>query len=197
MNASTILKSFVAALAVAGSIGFLAAPAASAVGTTPDQFGHCRITDDDSIQQLAQDLTLDEGEMVNLVNDFRVQHRLSPISVSDDLARAAVVATQDSVLRGFSPADHVDSLGRGLQERLDNCEVWDYTYSAEINYYRTGGEVSQSAGDAISFWTLSPEHRAILLDPDLTKMGIALGYNGEIGQVQDWNRVHWTIVFTN
>ena len=43
----------------------------------------------------------------------------------------------------------------------------------------------------------SPPHRAIMLDPKYTKVGIALGYNGEIGQVTDWNRVAWTADFTS
>ena len=196
MKTPSALKTVVGALALAGSIAFFAAPTASAIETTPEQFAACRITDDPYIQQLAEDLTLDEGDLVTLVNNFRVDNGLAPISVSSELARAAVIATHDSALRGYTPADHVDSLGRDVGERLDACGVWNYSSYAEINFYQTGGEVSQSADDAFYWWLSSPGHRAILLDPNLTEMGIALGYIGEIGQVQDTNSAHWTIVFT-
>ena len=197
MNTRTAFKATISTFAVATGIGIFAAPTASAIQTTTEQFTNCRITDDTYIQQLAEDLTLDEGYLVELINDYRAENGLDPIEVSSELAPAAVIATHDSALRGFSPSDHVDSLGRDLWGRFDACGVTDYNYAAEINYYGTGVEVSESATSAFAWWQSSPSHNAVMLDPDLTHMGLALGYNGEIGQVQQSNSVHWTVVFTD
>lgn len=197
MNTRSALKATIGTLAVAAGISVIGAPTASAVQTTADQFAQCRITDDAYIQQLAEDLTLDEGNLAELINGYRAENGLDSIEVSSTLAPAAVIATHDSALRGFSPADHVDSFGRDLWARFDSCGVTDYNYAAEINYYGTGVEVSESADDAFSWWQSSPSHNAIMLDPNLTHMGLALGYNGEIGQVTESNRVHWTVVFTD
>jgi uncharacterized protein YkwD len=192
MRAQSATKKLIAtAAALAGALSILAAGTASAAEPVD-----CRYyPDNDYAYELGIDLTLDEVDMEFMVNDLRADHALAPRTVNRDLARAAAWATHDSALRGFSPSDHVDTLGRDITQRFGDCGVEGYSQWAEINYYATGVEVSDSAVGALTWWMNSPGHRALLLDPELTEMGIALGYIGEIGQVQDWNRAHWTITF--
>jgi uncharacterized protein YkwD len=193
MNA---IKSIVAGLASAAAIGVILAPTASADATS-DLLKACKITDNESVQELAIDLTLDEGDVFDMINDFRAEHGVEPLEFDREVTRAAVVATHDAVLQGGSPEDHVDSLGRDPGARLDDCGVPWQSWS-ENNYTSYGTEVSQTGAEAFEFWANSDSgHREAMLDPSYTKVGLALGYNGEIGQVQDWNRASWTVVFTS
>ncbi|GAB4585972.1 CAP domain-containing protein [Nocardia sp. IFM 10818] len=54
---------------------------------------------------------------------------------------------------------------------------------AEINFYGTGVE----AADAIDFWWNSAGHKAIMLDGQLTRVGVAVIYEGDLR--------HWTVTF--
>ncbi|MCE5287869.1 MAG: CAP domain-containing protein [Nocardiaceae bacterium] len=201
MNTTAKIKAAAAVLASAATIGLLSAPSASAADTS-ELLKACKITENTSIQELAVDLTLDEGDVFQMINDFRAENGVAPVEFDRQVASAAVIASHDSILRGFTPSDHVDSLGRGPGERLADCGIHDVSWG-EIAYPRIEEgespqfEVSQSGAGAFEAWKNSPPHRAIMLDPKYTKVGIALGYNGEIGQVTDWNRVAWTADFTS
>ena len=195
------VKAVVATLAAAAAFGLVSAPSASAADTS-DLLKACKITENASVQELAIDLTLDEGDVLKMINDYRAENGVAPVEFDRQVTSAAVIASHDSILRGFTPADHVDSLGRGPGERLADCGIQNVSWG-EIAYPRIDEgqspqfEVSQSGAGAFEAWKNSPPHRAIMLDPTYTKVGIALGYNGEIGQVTDWNRVAWTADFTS
>ena len=194
MRESSAFQSVIAALAAAAALSFIATPTASADATS-DLLKACKITDNEQVQELAIDLTLDEGALLDMINNFRTENGVAPLEFDRDVTRAAVIESHDNVLRGRP--DHQDVLGRKVRERLQDCGV-DAPSGSENIYAGYGLEVSQSAANAFEYWKKSDQgHRENMLDPAWTKVGIALGYNGEIGQVKEWNRVHWTAVFTS
>lgn len=180
-----------AAVAVTGL--FAAIPAAHA-----DPLTNCTIVAGNGAQvdSLAVDLREEEVDMPGYINEYRTQHGVPPLQDIRMLDRPAAWASNDSAIRGFSPSNHVDTLGRDIATRFAQCGVTGYNKYAEINYERWGGDTRISARDAMTWWENSPPHNAILLDPTLTHMGTALAYNGEYGKPAPTNRVHWTITFT-
>ena len=193
MNTSSTLKTVVAALAAAAALSAIAAPTAAAY-EVPDS---CLINNDRALTERAIDLTLDEGDVFNAINDIRQEYGFEPLEFDRAVAAAAVQATHQNVLDGYTPErGRGDSHGRLPGAPLFSCGAastdWGYVARQE-----TGVEVSTSGWDQIDAWKSNDEERAVLLNPKFKKMGVALGYNGEIGQVEDWNRVHWTVVFTD
>lgn len=178
------------AAAIAGAVSLFSVPAAGAAPLT-----NCEIVAGNGakVDSLAVDLREEEVTMIELVDKFRKDNGLEPLISARKLDRPAAWASTDSAVRGFSPSDHVDSLGRGIATRFDQCGASGYQGVFEINYQRQGGDTAVSAADAMKFWTNSPVHRDILLVKGLTQIGIGLAYIGDYGHPAPTNRVHWTI----
>ncbi|MFI6869751.1 CAP domain-containing protein [Nocardia sp. NPDC050406] len=128
----------------------------------------------------------EEPEVFTAINTLRAQAGLAAVTHSDTLARPSEWASIDSAGRGFSPANHVDTLGRDIPTRFAQCGVSASTPRiAEINYYGT----NVTPADAMRFWTTSATHRAIILDGNLKKVGVSVIYEG--------NLRHWTVTFSS
>jgi len=160
---------------VAGLMTGLASPAAAAT--------NCTISADPVQHGRAVALDSEERSTLNLINAFRAQHRLPALVHTAWLSRPAAWASNDSAQRGFSPSDHVDSLGRNVRTRLQQCDYIGYGRASEINYYGWGSRRGSGAA-AFVWWKNSPPHRAALLDPRVTAIGIARAATG---------KAHWTV----
>lgn len=158
---------------LAGLIAVHPAPAAAA--------GDCTVP--------AADISLDSAEqsLLTSINSFRQQNGRAALSPDATLNKVALWASRDDVKLGQAPANHIDSLGRGIEQRLRDCGYTTYTYIAENNYWGYGSNEFTGPDAAMNFWTNSPPHRANLLDARAKFIGIA--------RVCDGNRCFYTLDF--
>ena len=160
---------------VAGLMTVLASPASAAT--------NCTISADPVQHGRAVALDNEERATLNLINAFRAERGLPGLVHTAWLSRPAAWASNDSAQRGFSPSNHVDSLGRNVRTRLQQCDYTGYGRASEINYYGWGGGRGSGAA-AFAWWKNSPPHRAAMLDPLVTAIGIARAST---------NKTHWTV----
>ncbi|MGH3751166.1 MAG: CAP domain-containing protein [Pseudonocardiaceae bacterium] len=160
---------------VAGLLTGLASPASAAIT-------HCTISADPVQHERAVAVDGEEFATMRLINAFRAKHGRPALRLTSRLNRPAAWASNDSAQRGFSPSNHIDSLGRDIPTRLRQCGYTGYRRASEVNYYGWGGRGSGAA--AVAWWKNSPPHRAALLNPRVTAIGIARAATG---------KVHWTV----
>jgi uncharacterized protein YkwD len=135
----------------------------------------------------AGDLVVDgeEQQMLQLINSYRTDTGLSPLSFDPDAARAAAWFSRDMASTNRFPADHVDSLGRGLGTRLTQCGA---------SYTRAGENIAAgnaSAEATFEQWRNSSGHDANMLRDDVTGAGIGRAYDA--GSEYQW---YWTLDLT-
>jgi uncharacterized protein YkwD len=115
------------------------------------------------------------------------------------MQRIAYWASVDSVFRGESPSNHVDTLGRlpwydahnPHPSRAVECSGYAvHDYVSEINYWGVGGN-APTAEAALAWWKQSPGHNALLLDSKATTFGVGRAYMGLNAE-----RQHWTVDFS-
>lgn len=113
-------------------------------------------------------------EFLAQVNQFRAKHGLGALRLSDALGEAAIFHSCDMASRGVM--SHKGSRGSTLKSRLRKVSYRIST--ATENILRS--QRSPSAAVAMKLWVESSGHRANLLNPQITEMGIAaaLGTNG-------------------
>lgn len=183
-----MLTCAVGAVALAGGLGLVSAGTASAAEADCAYMGYGSAPDTLAIQ--LDDI---EQQMANMINEYRQQNGLDPLSTDSNLARPTMWASLDSVLRGFSPSDHIDSRGMGIAERAQFCSGYTGPI-AEINYWGYGGgengNQNGSAEAAFAWWKQSPTHNAIMLSDEYTHFSVGRAYDGENAE-----RQHWTIDF--
>lgn len=164
-----------AAFAITAGLGLIAMPTASA-----ESLINC------DVETASLALRGEEPEVFNAINKMRADAGLAAVTHSDTLARPSEWASIDSAKRGFSPSNHIDTLGRNISTRFAQCGVPLLTSRiAEINYYGTNA----TPADAMKFWANSSGHRAIILDSNLKKVGVSVIYEG--------NLRHWTVTFSS
>lgn len=184
-NAIRTLGRSTAVALISGSIAIaVATPAAASGGggtPVPGQAKDCTVSAADA----AMDAT--ETGLANQINAYRASKGLPALRVDATLAKPAAWASIDSAKRGFSPPNHVDTLGRDIPTRVRDCGHPNFGWVTEINYYGygTGG----SAAAALAWWKQSPGHNALLLDPKVKVFGIAKASGAQYQ--------HWTINFAD
>jgi uncharacterized protein YkwD len=100
--------------------------------------------------------------LIAAVNSVRSGHLLPRLSVDANLSRAARSHSRDMLLHDyFGHGDFADRMLRfGVQGRV----------FAETLAWKRG---LMSANATLATWLASPEHRSILLDPALHRIGVA------------------------
>ncbi len=146
------------------------------------------------LDSLALDQRDWEITVFDLINAHRGKNGLPKLQYSRVLARPSMWASLNSYARGSSPADHIDTRGMGVRERVEFCSAYRGGYIAEINYwgFGTGAGVEKFTGPdaALNFWKNSPGHNALMLSPTAKFMAVGLAYEGD-----DRHRAHYTVVF--
>lgn len=99
-----------------------------------------------------------------MVNAYRRQHGLSPVSLNSKLSRAARQQATD--MKNAGRLSHYSAAGENLKTRLNKIG-YRICYGGEnvANGYRTLGQVMQA-------WDRSAGHRAILRNPNVTEYGL-------------------------
>lgn len=110
------------------------------------------------------ELTAEESELINLINAERASHGLGPVRMSNGLTQVARAHSQDMIDRDYF--DHTNPDGWGPRERLDNAGYNWMTYGENIGAGYTSAELMSNG------WMNSSGHRAIMLTPEFTEIGI-------------------------
>jgi uncharacterized protein YkwD len=123
--------------------------------------------------------TAAETEVLKLVNDERAKVGCSPVAASSALSDLAQAFSEDMATRDFF--DHTDPSG---------LSPWDRAAKAGIT--SLGGEnIARGQADAAAVmeaWMNSPGHRANILKPDFTHIGIGHATGSLAG-------TYWTQLF--
>ncbi len=143
-------------------------------GSTGGSTGQPALTED----QL--ELTAEESELIDFINAERASHGLGPVRMSNALTQVARAHSQDMIDRDFF--DHVNPDGWGPRERLDNAGYNWMTYGENIGGGYSSAELMSNG------WMNSSGHRAIMLTPEFTEIGVAYVAGGFYGH-------YWTALF--
>lgn len=120
------------------------------------------------------------GEVVALTNAERTAQRLAPLAVDALLTTAAQAHSDDMVARAFY--SHTSP---------DGSQPWDRAAAAGSERRTIGENIAcgqRSPAEVVRGWMNSPGHRANILKPDFTHIGIGLVGGGMAG-------TYWTQLF--
>jgi uncharacterized protein YkwD/stress response protein SCP2 len=126
------------------------------------------------------DLTRTADEVVGLTNRERARAGLPPLGVDPLLARAAQAYSTDMAVRAFY--SHTSPEG---------TQPWDRAAAAGSTRRSIGENIAcgqRSAAEVVEGWMNSPGHRANILKPGFTHIGIGFAGGGPAG-------TYWTQLF--
>jgi hypothetical protein len=114
------------------------------------------------------DLSVDSTELalLSLINNYRAQNGVPPLTMSANLNRAASWMARDMALN--NRLSHTDSLGRDFGLRLRQCEV-----NMNASLGETLGAGQTTAQSIFDGWRNSPGHRSIMLSGTYVQVGLA------------------------
>lgn len=133
-----------------------------------------------SVAALAASLDTEEQAFATLINDYRQQHGLAPLKISDKLDAAATWMSTDMGQKNYF--SHTDSLGRSFATRLN---AFGYTYNTTKGENIAAGNATASS--TFLQWKNSSGHNANMLNASYRVMGIARVYTA--GSTYKW---YWT-----
>ncbi|MDY7023660.1 MAG: CAP domain-containing protein [Cyanobacteriota bacterium] len=125
-------------------------------------------------------------QVVELTNDFRGENGLSPLSFDSQLANAAQIHTENMAFQDFFSHDGIDG-----------SDVGDRVLDAGYSFSRAGENIAAgytTAESVVQGWIDSPGHRANLLNPDYTEIGVGYFFLENDTGESNWNH-YWTQVF--
>ena len=122
----------------------------------------------------------EEQAFLTLINNFRAQNGLGALSLNTQLNNAADWMSVDMGANNYF--SHTDSLGRDPFVRMTDFGYNYNTWKGENLV--AGAETAQAAFD---LWKGSAGHKANMLNPNFTVMGIARAYTA--GSTYGW---YWT-----
>jgi uncharacterized protein YkwD len=129
-----------------------------------------------------------EDLVVELTNNFRRTNGLAPLSHDGELREVARAYSNDMLVRRFF--DHTTPEGISFDERILNRYRHRVRFVGENIWYAYGynlGKIHQIAKEIVDDWMTSPRHRANILDPDFTHLGVGVsGRNGTIRATQEF-----------
>lgn len=128
----------------------------------------------------ADGLARTASEVIALTNAERAAAGLRPLVVDQRLTAAAQAHSADMVTRGFY--SHTSP---------DGSEPWDRARAAGATHRGIGENIAcgqRSPAEVVQGWMNSPGHRANILKPDFTHIGIGYAGGGSAGS-------YWTQLF--
>jgi uncharacterized protein YkwD/stress response protein SCP2 len=126
------------------------------------------------------ELTRTTSEVVDLTNRERARHGLPPLAVDPRLTTAAQAHSADMIARAFY--SHTSP---------DGSRPWDRAAAAGATRRSIGENIAcgqRSPAEVVAGWMNSPGHRANILKPDFTHIGIGFAGGGSAG-------TYWTQLF--
>jgi Uncharacterized protein with SCP/PR1 domains len=122
----------------------------------------------------AKDLTADENYILQRVNAERAKAGLGALQIDNRLLQTARAKSQDMIAHGYF--DHQSPV---LGSPFDQMK------KAGITYRYAGENIAgnSSAADAMVSWMNSSGHRANILNPNYTRIGIGVVNGGPYGKM--------------
>jgi uncharacterized protein YkwD len=121
-----------------------------------------------------------QSDLIALINGYRANNGLQPVSSSGTLAAAATWMAGDMAAKNY--IGHVSSDGRSPTQRMS-------AFGFPVASMYTGENLGAgygTAGAVLAGWQSSPAHNAVLLNPNYNAIGIGLVYNGSSGYKWFW-----------
>jgi uncharacterized protein YkwD len=118
-------------------------------------------------------MSVTEQAIVDLVNQQRQLVGLAPLQADSRLVRAAQIHSQDMAQLGQMEHDLPGAALPGLQDRL---QYVGYAYLS------AGENIAFNFPDAntvVAAWMNSPGHRANILNPGYTQIGVGVAYDSQ------------------
>jgi uncharacterized protein YkwD len=112
------------------------------------------------------DAKLDVKTAVSMISGYRKNNGLGPVSIDPELMKLAEAQAHAMATRNKLSHD----VSRPFAERIRNST---FDASAAVENVAAGYD---NLAEAFSGWRESPQHRANMLNPGVTKMGIAAVY---------------------
>ncbi len=106
-------------------------------------------------------------QLLALINAKRAENQRAPLTLQSNLSAAAAAHSADMACHSY--LDHVGSDKSTYLTRIQAAN-YKFTYASENIY--AGGD----AQEAFDWWMGSPIHKANILDPKVTQIGIAYAY---------------------
>jgi uncharacterized protein YkwD len=120
-----------------------------------------------------------EQGMIALVNSYRAQHGLAPLTANTALMRAARAHSRDMVENNYF--DHTSLDGEQFSRRLIRFGYRWQSAGEAIGEASGLGSPSAAADRAVTMWRESPPHNRILLTPGYRAIGIGAWCTGDSG----------------
>ncbi|MCF2525910.1 CAP domain-containing protein [Yinghuangia soli] len=119
-------------------------------------------------------------QVIALTNAERARHGMGALAYEPRLTQAAQVHSDDMAAR-----DYFDHTGLDGRQPADRVTASGYVYSRCAENIAAG---QPTPAEVVTGWMNSPGHRANILTPELTQIGIGIAYGGSY-------RIYWTQVF--
>ena len=118
-----------------------------------------------------------ESTLLGLVNQERQDQGLASYASQSQLQAAARIHSADMACNGF--VSHTGSDGSGVRDRVER-QGYDWSWIGE-NIYCTGDTSSGAPQRVFDWWMNSAPHRANLMSPNYTQIGLGYIYAGNRG----------------
>jgi uncharacterized protein YkwD len=113
-----------------------------------------------------------ESTLLGLINAERDDQDLSPYASQGQLQAAARIHSQDMACNGF--VSHTGSDGSSVRDRVE-LQGYDWSWIGE-NIYCTSDTSSGAPQRVFDWWMNSAPHRANLMSPNYTQIGLGYAY---------------------
>lgn len=118
-----------------------------------------------------QDIKTQESEVIRLVNIQRTNSGLQPLTTNWELSRIARYKSQDMINKNYF--SHISPTYGSPFNMIENFGI----------KFSSGGENiamgQKTAAEVVAAWMNSPGHRANILNPSYTQIGVGLAKNGQ------------------
>lgn len=113
-----------------------------------------------------------ENQVLELINTLRVENGLRQLVHQEQLSQAALGHSIDMACNNFT--GHTGSDGSSFKDRI-SAQGYDFSYASENIYFGAGAGFGDPQ-TAVTWWMNSAIHRANILNPDVTQIGIGYVY---------------------
>ncbi|MFP7159771.1 CAP domain-containing protein [Priestia aryabhattai] len=118
-------------------------------------------------------ITSYEPQLINLINQERRAQGLSPLQTDSQLTQLARTKAQD-MSQYQTPTHYSPTLGGTEIDQLNNANI-SYEEAGANIFWGNGKQFTPE--EAVTWWMNSPGHRANILNPNFTHIGVGYDYS--------------------
>lgn len=130
--------------------------------------------EDTPMPSLVHEYTPFEEKLLELINQEREKAGLPQLTLSLELSRTASRHSADMAANNYFSHTNLDGLN--FSERIKQS---NYTFTAAGENLYAGNGPYNSPKNAVTAWMNSPAHRANILSPDFTEIGLGYRFNAK------------------